>query len=107
MRTTLARLEILVESLHRITKSPTETYQTGTVPLGSVGLTANVGNYHLDGAYGGWQLARIVNEGGGTDNVLGCGYVSKSELEKMICAYRDGIEDTYRAADAKEKGVEK
>jgi hypothetical protein len=102
-RTTMARLEILVESLNRITKSPTETYQKGTVPL----LKANKGNYHLDGAYGGWQLARIVNEGGGTDNVLGCGYVSKSELEKMICAYRDGIEDTYRAADAKEKGVEK
>ena len=60
MRTTLARLEILVESLNRITKSPTETYQKGTVPM-----TANVGNYHLDGAYGGWQVGRIVNEGGG------------------------------------------
>jgi hypothetical protein len=101
-RTTLARLEILVESLNRITKSPTETYQRATVPL-----TANEGNYHLDGAYDGWQLSRIVNEAGGTDNVLGCGYVSKSELEKLICAYRDGIEDTLRAADAKGKEVRK
>ena len=100
MRTTLARLEILVESLNRITKSPTETYQTGTVPM-----MANLGNYHLDGAYGGWQLGRIVNEGGGAVNVLGCGYVPKSELDRLICAYRDGIEDTLRAADAKEKGV--
>jgi len=94
-RTTLARLEVLTDSLNSITGSPAKPYTTGTVPT-----LANAGNYHLDGAYGGWALHRMC-EGGGASDVFRSGHISKSALASLICAYRDGIEDTLRAADTK------
>ena len=94
-RTTLARLEVLTDSLNHITGSPAKPYTTGTVPT-----LANAGNYHLDGAYGGWALHRMC-EGGGASDVFRSGHISKSALASLICAYRDGIEDTLRAADTK------
>ena len=95
-RTTLARLEVLTDSLNHITGSPAKPYTTGTVPM-----LSNVGNYHLDGAYGGWLLSRMDNERGARRDVFGSGHVTKSALDRLICAYRDGIEDTLRAADMK------
>jgi hypothetical protein len=53
---------------------------------------ANVGNYHLDSAYGGWKLVQMGNESGGIRNITD-GYVSKSELYHLIHSYIRGFED--------------
>lgn len=54
------------------------------------GGRAMVGRYWVQGAYGGWKLVQIVNEGGGERSITS-GYVSKRELYSLIHAYREGI----------------
>ncbi len=51
---------------------------------------AMVGRYYLYGAYGGWQLQQIVNEGGG-ERAITQGYLSKREVYHLIHAYREGM----------------
>ena len=63
---------------------------------------AMVGRYWVQGAYGGWKLVQIVNEGGGERSITQ-GYVSKRELYSLIHAYREGMaagqgEDRYTLA---------
>lgn len=86
-RITQKNLETSVAMLNRITGSPQETY---TRVDGK--YRANIGNYHLDGAYGGWKLVRIVSEGGGITDVLHCGFVSKRELFNLMGAYIAGLD---------------
>ena len=45
---------------------------------------STVGAYCLDGAYGGWQLQKYVNECGGVTTISTGGYVSKRELYNQI-----------------------
>lgn len=62
-------------------------------------LYANIGNYHLDGAYGGYQLHQMCNESGGITCISDIGYASKRDLFNWINAYIAGIESqelTYR-----------
>jgi hypothetical protein len=81
-------LENIVNRINIITKSPLTSYtKSGTK------YTANIGNYHLDGAYGGWALHRMHNESGSVQDILRCGYVSKSELQKLLFAYIAGLEN--------------
>lgn len=63
---------------------------------------AMVGRYYLYGAYGGWQLQQIVNEGGG-ERAITQGYLSKREVYHLIHAYREGmaaggVDDRYSLA---------
>ena len=52
--------------------------------------TAMVGRYTLAGAYGGWQLQQIINEGGAV-RAITHGYLSKREVYHLIHAYREGM----------------
>lgn len=66
-----------------------------------------VGMYVISGAYGGWELQRIVNESGGAESVFGCGHVSKRDLHGRLMAFLDGIHagrkaDRARAEDEHE-----
>ncbi len=80
-------LQAQVDRLNRTMKMPMEPYtKTGDK------YAANIGNYHLDGAYGGWALHRMGNESGGISDVFRCGHVSKRELSGRISAMLDGIE---------------
>ena len=54
-------------------------------------LKSNPGNYCLSGAYGGWKLERICNDGGGVTDITS-GYVPKRELYNQIQAYIAGIQ---------------
>lgn len=45
-----------------------------------------VGEYVLDGAYGGWKLTRLVSVGGGQSDISCGGFVSKRELWNQIQA---------------------
>ena len=49
------------------------------------------GSYILDGAYGGWKLAQIINEHGGQRDITS-GYVSKRECYELMHAFIRGLE---------------
>ena len=64
------------------TKSPMTPYDK---------TVANVGNYHLDFAYGGVQLVRMFNKGGGVTTPLGGGHSTKKELFQKLVAFLCGL----------------
>lgn len=79
-------LEAQVNRLNIITSSPLVPYvrtDERNVP--------QVGNYHLDGAYGGYALSRML-DGGGCSDVFRCGHVTKRDLSNRISAMIAGIE---------------
>jgi hypothetical protein len=82
----MKHLEHLVTRLNEVTNSPME-YSDKDAPK----FKANIGHYHLDGAYGGWNLARTMNNGGGIDQPIGGGFHSKRELYDKIDCYLRGI----------------
>lgn len=84
---TIKFLEAQVERLNIITGSPVATY----IKSGGQ-YDAQVGNYHLSGAYGGYALHRVGNQSGGISDVFRCGHVSKRELSDRISAMICGIE---------------
>ena len=90
---TMRDLDGVVKRLNQITRSPLTPWEHVNGQN-----VANIGNYHLDGAYGGWKLERMVNEHGGVTDVLYSGYESKRELYGMIHAYIRGIEAGYELA---------
>ncbi len=55
-------------------------------------LTASVGRYTLDGAYGGWTVHRIMNIGGGVETPITYGHVPARELYGLIHAWLSGLE---------------
>ena len=86
-RITQKDLEYLVERINKITNSPAEPW-TRTKDNG---FKANAHNYHLDYAYGGVQLVRMVNWAGGEETISrGC-HVPKRELYYWMQAYIAGI----------------
>jgi len=89
-RITMAMLERKVMDLNIATNSPQKPY---TKREDGKGFTANVGNYHISGAYGGWKVERMVNPGGGITNPSGLdtGFVSKRECYENLRAFMYGI----------------
>ena len=85
-RITKGMLERKVDWLNELTDSPKTPY---TRIDGK--FTANPGNYHLGGAYGGWTLQRMSNTGGGVSTPLHCGYCPKRELAGLLDAFITGI----------------
>ena len=85
-RITIAHLEAKVEWLNEITGSRRDTY---TRPEdGPVHPHAH--NYHLSQQYGGVALHRNV-EGGGVNNPLPGGHVTKRELAGLLDAFMAGL----------------
>ena len=80
-------LDGVVARLNRITGSP-DTYADKSGPT----LKINVGHYYLEKAYGGNQLVRICNPGGGVTTPLGSGFDTKRECYEKIQAFICGIE---------------
>lgn len=85
-RITLSDLEAIVARINRETGSPAEPYTKGNDGR----HRANVGNYHLSRAYGGFALHRMVSEGGGVSDVLRCGHVPARELQSLMFAWLAG-----------------
>ncbi len=86
MRTTLKTLRALIDHLNNITGNPATPW---TRKDGK--FTANIGNYHLDEAYGGVQLNQMDNEGGGVHCPMGQGFDTKRDLEAKLRAFINGI----------------
>ncbi len=86
-RITEANLQAVVDRINRITHSPLEQYtKVGTE------YQSNVGNYHLDHAYGGVSLCRMQNKSGGVEDVLRTGHTTKRELYDQLHAFIRGLE---------------
>jgi hypothetical protein len=86
-RVTIKQLESQVSRINQLTGSPAEPY---TRIEGK--LTGNIGNYHLDQAYGGIKLVRMCNESGGISLVSREGYVNKGKLSTWMGAFIAGLE---------------
>lgn len=87
-RITRTDLQAVVTRLNTVTGSPAEPYtrrDDGT-------YTANVGNYHLSGAYGGWCVHRMSNDGGGVTTPISYGHIPARELYEQLHAYLRGFE---------------
>lgn len=91
MRITRAHLEAKADTINSMTKSPSEPYRTVDGKL-----TANVGNYHISRAYGGYCLHRMCNESGGVSDVFSCGHIPARELAGLMSAYMSGLYDANK-----------
>ena len=90
MRTTTKHIESLIKQLNELTHNPTETNYLLTTNQGRK-LCWNIGNYHLISAYGGYNLAQVVNNAGGITQPLYGGYVSKRELYNKLTSFINGV----------------
>jgi hypothetical protein len=84
---TLKNLQAVVDRINTTTGSPAEQY---TKVDGK--LLANIGNYHLSGAYGGYALYRMVNASGGIRDISDSGYMTKRALYDLLHMYLAGYE---------------
>lgn len=87
-RITIKFLNAQVEMLNRIQDTPQESY----VRKDGRNI-AQPGNYHISGAYGGYSLHQMSNEGGGVRDVFRCGHIPARELSERISAYVRGLEE--------------
>ena len=87
-RITEKNLEHLVERINILTKNPIKPY---TMQKNGK-YKANVGNHHLDWAYGGVQLNIMCNESGGVSHVIYTGFTTKRNLYDQISAFIQGLE---------------
>jgi len=92
-RITNKQLEMLVSYLNEVTESPATPYTRVNDKL-----RGNIGNYHISGAYGGVELHRMMNEGGGVTAPLSCGYTTKRDLYNRLHAMIKGIETARELA---------
>jgi len=54
-------------------------------------FTANIGNFSLSQAYGGYCVHRMVNKKGGVSTPIWAGHVSSREAYERICAFIAGL----------------
>jgi hypothetical protein len=88
MKTTQNDLESVISRLNDIAGTPTEAYS-----LTEDGYKPNANCYHLESAYGGWQLAKMSSTPGGTgvSHPLAGGYGTKRECYTRIQCFISGM----------------
>ena len=93
-RITRRDLETLVGRINAITGHPAEPYTKvdGT-------YRPNPGTFLLSGAYGGWALHQMANEGTGERDVLHSGHIPARELYAQMQAYVRGYFDATPTAE--------
>jgi hypothetical protein len=87
-RITRKTLDAIVIRINTMTDSPTWPHSRGEDNK----YHANIGNFHISGAYGGYSLYRMVTEGGGVTDVFSCGHVPARELADRMYAFVRGLE---------------
>lgn len=85
-RITQSDLQSVVDRFNSVTNSPMQPWEDGK---------AQIGNYHLSGAYGGVGLHRMFNKNGGIQDIFG-GHMSRRELHGKMHAWLDGYERRMR-----------
>jgi hypothetical protein len=86
-RVTLNQLQAVIDRINRETDSPMQPY----APDADGRQRAQIGNFHLSRAYGGFALHRMVTEGGGVSSPLSTGHIPARELLGRMHAYLTGI----------------
>jgi hypothetical protein len=84
-RVTMAQLKLMVARINQQQNTPATPWKWEGAKS-----VANIGCYYLDGAYGGWKLARIVSEGGAATDVT-YGFVPKRELLGAMSYFFNGL----------------
>ena len=84
---TTKNLQAVVDRINTVTDSPMEQYTSVNGKL-----LANIGNYHLSGAYSGYALHRMCTTGGGITDISNSGHISKRALYDIMHAYLAGYE---------------
>ena len=87
-RITIKHLRALADTLNRMTNSPSEPW--GRVDGRNV---ANIGNYHISQAYGGFCVHRMANESGGVTTPISYGHIPARDLYNRIHAYMNGLRE--------------
>lgn len=100
-RITINNLSTLALRLNEATGAPLRPYDR---PLGSDKHIAQIGNYHISQAYGGYCLHRMTNESGGVTDVFSCGHIPARELFERMHAFMRGMELGRELAQAKGAG---
>ena len=91
-RITRSFLDAKVRIINSMMAMPQEPYEQRTDKR-----VANIGNYHVSGANGGFCLHQMVTDGGGVRDVFDCGHVPARELAQCMSAYIKGICDARNA----------
>ena len=93
MTVTLKMLQSKIDYINEATNSPMKTYrwEDGKVK-------ANIGNYHLSQAYGGFSLMRIASEGGGITMPTNSAHITKRELSHQLDGFIAALLEMQQAA---------
>ena len=89
---TRSKLDARIDYLNRLTGSPIEPYSKDT----DGNWIANHGKFHIEGAYGGYKLARMAGLNGCSQDPLNTGYVSMRALYDAMDCYIRALEDVRR-----------
>ena len=92
MTITLKMLQNKIDYINEATGSPMEPY---TRTDGRV--KANIGNYHISQAYGGFALMRISSEGGGITMPTNSAHITKRELSHQLDGFIAALDAMKRA----------
>ena len=84
-RITINDLQKLVDRINQIKGTPSKPWEDNKDGK----YAANIGNYHLDGAYGGHALHQMTNTSGGIRDIFG-GHMAKRELYNRMQAFLCG-----------------
>jgi len=87
-RINIADLEELCAHLNKLTGSPLEysSHKKGEK------FKSNIGHFCISQAYGGVELQRVMNHGGGVDCPLSSGHCPKRELYEQMRTFIYGLE---------------
>lgn len=86
-RITKKQLEARIETINSILGVPSTPYtmqEDGT-------RSANIGNFHLSQAYGGYCAAVLVNDEGGCSSPVWHGHISAREAYERLSAFIAGL----------------
>lgn len=88
-RVTESELEAVCGRINKALNRPLQPWIWDETPVRKI--KAQIGNFHLSGAYGGYALHEMQTEGGGVRDVFGVGHVSKRELAGRMRGMLEGI----------------
>jgi hypothetical protein len=91
-RKTRKQLEILADRANRLTNSPTQYW---AIDIGEPTRQTAVGHFTIEGRNGGYALARVSNESGGTHDITPV--LPLGQAYEAISAFVKGIEYGLKA----------
>ena len=97
-RITIKHLRALAETLNKVTGSPVEPWSKSDGKI-----RANIGNYHISRAYGGFCVHRMESSDGGVDTPISYGHIPARDLYERMRAYISGFEACQRSCREAEK----